>query len=116
MSLQIEPEALSILVKVDQFLKERQIEAYLVGGFVRDTLIGRSTADIDIAIAADVLKIAPEMADALGGKFVLLDEANRIARVVFSSRRILLTESNGMWTSRLWPEISSRTWHGVISL
>jgi poly(A) polymerase len=82
LSLQIDPEALSILVKVDQFLSERQIESYLVGGFVRDSLIGRSTGDIDVAVSADVLKMAPEMAASLGGKFVLLDEANRIARVV----------------------------------
>lgn len=84
LALQIEPEALAILASVSHFLKERQIESYLVGGFVRDVLIGRSTADIDIAIAADVLTTGPDMADALGGKYVLLDEANRIARVVLS--------------------------------
>jgi len=80
--IQIEPEALSILVKIDCFLRERQIEAYLVGGFIRDTLMGRSTADIDVAIAADVLKTGPEMAAELGGKYVLLDDVNKIARIV----------------------------------
>ena len=80
--MQIEPEALSILSRVEQFFSERQIEAYLVGGFVRDMLIGRSTADIDIAIEGDALITAQEMADALGGRYVLLDNANQIARVV----------------------------------
>ena len=80
--VQIEPEVISILTKAGQFFKGRQIEAYLVGGFIRDTLIGRSTADIDIAIAADALQIAPEMAEALGGRPVLLDDVNRIERIV----------------------------------
>ena len=92
MSLQIGPEALSILAEIEQFLSARQIEAYLVGGFVRDTLMGRSTADIDVAIAEDVLKMAPEMAAALGGKYVLLDEANRIARVVFQPENCFLQQ------------------------
>jgi poly(A) polymerase len=81
--MKIEAEALSVLQEVGRFLSERWIEAYLVGGIVRDIYLGRSTADIDIAVAADALATAREMADALDGKFVLLDEANRIARVAF---------------------------------
>jgi hypothetical protein len=49
LELQIEMTALSILDKVHQFLSQRQIEAYIVGGFVRDTLIGRRDGDIDLA-------------------------------------------------------------------
>ncbi len=82
--MQITPEAFSMLVKIEQFLSRRQIEAYLVGGFVRDTLLERLTADIDLAIAADAISVASEMAADLGGKYVLLDEGNRIARVVLS--------------------------------
>ncbi len=81
MSLQIEPGALSILVKLNRFFSDRDIKAYLVGGFVRDILIGRSTADIDIAIDADALETAQAMAAVLEGRYVLLDEKNRIARV-----------------------------------
>jgi poly(A) polymerase len=84
----VEPEALSILEKIDLLLQSQQTEAYLVGGFVRDTLIGRSTADIDIAVTSDALKIAYLTAENLGGKFVLLDEDNRIARVVFPQSSI----------------------------
>jgi poly(A) polymerase len=80
----INPEALSILVKTGQFLKERQVKTYLAGGFVRDTLLGRSTADIDIVVAGDALKLAAEMAEALDGRFVMLDDRNRIARVVLN--------------------------------
>jgi poly(A) polymerase len=82
----IEAEAFNILVKVERFLSEKQIGAYLVGGFVRDTLIGRSTADIDVAVADDALKIASLIADAIQGKYVQLDEINRVARVVIFSQ------------------------------
>jgi poly(A) polymerase len=87
LSWQIEPEALSILVKLNQFLTERQIQAYVVGGFVRDMLLERPTADIDIAIASDVFEIAPQMSAAFGGKFVVLDASNQIARVVLFRQR-----------------------------
>jgi poly(A) polymerase len=83
--LKIEQEALNILEQIDKFLGENRIEAYLVGGFVRDSLIGRFTADIDITVTGDAIKIASQAAVVLGGKHVLLDEVNRVARVVFIS-------------------------------
>ena len=53
-----------------------------MGGFIRDWFLGRQTNDIDIAVDGDALNIAEEVAKSLGGKFVLLDEVNNIARVV----------------------------------
>ena len=84
LELIIEPRTSALLTKVGDFLAEQEVEAYLVGGFVRDVLLGRDTADIDIAVASDALQIAPGVATALGGRYVLLDEANRIGRVVVS--------------------------------
>jgi len=78
----IEPEALTILTRVSSLLTGLGVKAYLVGGFVRDVILARKTADIDIAITADALEIAPEVAKAMGGKYVLLDEENRVGRVV----------------------------------
>jgi poly(A) polymerase len=86
--MQLDTEALSILTEVERFCDERQIEAYVVGGFVRDMLAGRTTADIDIAVAADALKTARDMAEAFEGKYVLLDEINRIARVVLLQGKV----------------------------
>jgi poly(A) polymerase len=55
---------------------------YIVGGFIRDWLLGRQTNDVDIAVDGNALSIAGDVAKELGGKFVLLDEANGIARVM----------------------------------
>jgi len=82
LKLIIEPRASLLLTKVSSFLTKQNVRWYVVGGFVRDVLLGRGTADIDIAVAADALEIAPKVATALGGKYVLLDEVNRVGRVV----------------------------------
>src|SRR3972149_131897 len=73
-----------LINKLSQFLDGQNIESYLVGGWVRDALLGRDTGDIDIAVDADALEVASKVADAFDGKCVLLDKENRIARVVLS--------------------------------
>ena len=65
-----------------EFFASRSVEAYLVGGVVRDALLGRETRDIDVAVAADARAIGLELASFLGGRFVLLDKTRGIARVV----------------------------------
>ncbi len=57
-------------------------DSYLVGGYIRDTLLGRKTRDIDVAVGVSAPGFAREVAAALEGHYVLLDEAEGIARVV----------------------------------
>ena len=73
---------LNLLARVSAVLTQKNCQAYVVGGFVRDWLLGRETADIDIAVSGNALNIAQEVAEAIGGRYVLLDEVNRVARVV----------------------------------
>jgi len=91
----IEPRALLLLTKVSNFLAEQDIQSYVVGGFVRDVLLRRDTADIDIVVTADALEIAPKVATALGGKYVLLDKVNKVGRVVLANKRAPSTK--GQW-------------------
>ena len=95
MKLFIEPRASLLLTKVSNFLTEQGLNSYLVGGFVRDVLLGRDTVDIDIAVAADALKIAPKVATALSGKYVLLDEVNRVGRIVVANEGV--PSARGQW-------------------
>jgi poly(A) polymerase len=78
----IDKDLLGLLTKVSSVLTQHNCPAYVVGGFVRDWLLGRETADIDIAVCGDALSIAQEVAEAVDGRYVLLDEANGVARVV----------------------------------
>jgi poly(A) polymerase len=83
----IEPEASRLLTEISHFLAVKKIPAYIVGGMVRDFLLGRSTADIDIAVSTDALETARSAAIMLGGTYVELDDMNRIGRVVLADKR-----------------------------
>ena len=58
------------------------IEAYLYGGFVRDTLLRRPSHDIDLMISGDSREHARGFAVTLGGTLVTLDDGRGIYRVV----------------------------------
>ncbi|MFC2057139.1 CCA tRNA nucleotidyltransferase [Chloroflexota bacterium] len=103
---QIGSEIWSLLSKVGDFFAGQDIEVYVVGGFVRDLLLERDTADIDIAVASDALEVAPKVATALGGKYVLLDEVNRVGRVVLMNK--------GAPSSKVKLELDFSTFKGKI--
>ncbi len=86
-------EAASLLNHVRDFLAAAGIRGYLVGGFIRDSLLERETRDIDIAVAADALDVSGGVADSLHGKRVILDESAGVARVVLPEE----SEGAGHW-------------------
>ena len=76
-------EIMDVLTRVQGLLEQRDVEGYLTGGFIRDAMMGRDSNDVDIVVGAPAMEVARDIADALEGRFVPLDEANEIARVVF---------------------------------
>ena len=91
MKLDITPEASRLLTRISRILAEQGIQSYLVGGFVRDMMLDSATDDIDIAVGADALEVASDMAKALGGRYVPLDKENGVGRVV------LYDQSGSKW-------------------
>lgn len=69
-----------LLAGVHAVLSQMGVEAYLVGGSVRDALLGREARDLDLAIAADPAVAGQELARHLGGTFFPLSED--VGRVV----------------------------------
>src|SRR5450759_1777012 len=59
---------------------EKQV--YLVGGAVRDAVIGHTNHDLDFVMPANIRRIARQVANALDGAFYMLDEKREIARVI----------------------------------
>ncbi len=78
----VNSDASFLLAKVQQILAREGTRSYLVGGFVRDMLLGRDSGDIDIAVASSALETAAKVAAALNGKYIPLDKVNEIGRVV----------------------------------
>ncbi len=58
------------------------LTVYLVGGAVRDALLGRPVRDLDFALAAPAIPIARRVADALQADFYPLDPERDTGRVI----------------------------------
>ena len=75
-------EIQKLLSLLQQSAATDNVEAYLVGGCVRDGLLGRPLADIDLAVAGDASSFAKGVARGLGGTFVPLGKRFGASRVV----------------------------------
>ena len=84
----IKSDTSRILNKISRFLAEKDIPSFIVGGFIRDTLLGRATDDIDIAVGADALEVASQAAGAFDGIFVPLDDINLVGRVILPAEKL----------------------------
>lgn len=63
------------------------VEAYIVGGFVRDILMNKKSPDRDLILCGcDVEKFSRELADKLNAHFIELDSVNKIYRIVLENK------------------------------
>lgn len=83
------------LQMLQELAQARQIRVFLVGGTVRELALGGQTPDLDLAVSHQTLDLAQELARALGGTYVLLDETERTARVVAGEDILDLAEFRG---------------------
>lgn len=67
-----------ILERIQPLLPEH---AYLVGGCIRDLLVGNEPLDFDLVTYSPTVELAVTLAGALGGKPFLLDRERNVARV-----------------------------------
>ena len=70
---------------------------YVVGGAVRDALLGRVRAelDLDLVIPAGAVAVARQLATGHRAGFVLLDAERQIARVVFPGLTVDIAQQDG---------------------
>lgn len=71
--------------------------AYLVGGWVRDRLLGRNTKhlDLDLVMPSGAVETASSLARSHRAGFVLLDKERQIARVVFAHATVDFAQQVG---------------------
>jgi putative nucleotidyltransferase with HDIG domain len=70
----------------------RRRDAFLVGGTVRDGLLGAATADLDVAVSEGALALAGRMAARWGVSAMPLDPERGVARVVARGCRLDLAD------------------------
>lgn len=58
---------------------------YLVGGVVRDALLGIDNHDLDLVVTGDVRKLAKKVANELHAAFYMMDLEHQIARIVYTT-------------------------------
>ena len=64
------------------FAKDQGVQLYLVGGSVRDLLLGRQTTDYDFTLASDAIQFAKAFATDIGAIAIALEQNPPTARVI----------------------------------
>jgi putative nucleotidyltransferase with HDIG domain len=73
----------ALLERLQPLLRREALPVYLVGGVVRDALLGRPSGDLDLAVADGAVRLAFRLADRLGVPAYVLDEERDTGRIVF---------------------------------
>ncbi len=89
---------LNLVLKASELAKERGYSLYLVGGFVRDLLLGKPHLDLDIVVEGDAIALARSLSREVGGrahshdrfgtaKLIFEDQKGPLALVDFTTAR-----------------------------
>jgi poly(A) polymerase len=82
----IDTQSFRFLQQTVQYFSEHQQQAYLVGGSLRNILLGEDCVDWDIVTSGDAHKLARHLADRLGGHYVRMHaKASRVVVVLDSN-------------------------------
>ncbi|HLD88463.1 MAG TPA: HD domain-containing protein [Candidatus Omnitrophota bacterium] len=76
---------------VRDLARRKKTDVHLVGGFLRDHLLGKKSTDLDFAVSDNAVAFARAFARKVKGAFVLLDKEHGCARVVRK-------EGEAIWT------------------
>ena len=60
--------------------------SYLVGGYIRDIILGRETekVDFDIVVPFNAIEIGQKIVDNIGSKLIILDEKREVVRIILN--------------------------------
>ena len=70
-----------VVSRLVEFFDSRDSVAYIVGGAVRDAVMGRDSEDLDVALSGDAYLAGREIAEAFGGRCAPLNDERQVARV-----------------------------------
>ena len=81
--------------------------SYLVGGYIRDVILGRKTEklDVDIVVPLNAIEIGKKIADNIGSRFIILDKKREVVRNIFN---IIYIDIANQVSSSIEGDLSSR--------
>ncbi|MBM3215825.1 CCA tRNA nucleotidyltransferase [Candidatus Poribacteria bacterium] len=79
----------SRLRSLSEWMSERGVPCHIVGGAVRDALLGRATTDFDVVVSPEGLAAAREWASRWRARVATLGEEHQTERVMFGDRLII---------------------------
>ena len=98
------PKEAQGLIRLAARLASRQnVSSYLVGGFVRDLLLGSSNLDLDIVVEGDGIKFAEELAGPLKARLIRHRQFGTASLVLRSDGKIDITTAR----KEFYPEPAS---------
>ncbi len=78
---------LNLVLKASELAKRRNYSLYLVGGFVRDLLLGKPHLDLDIVVEGDAIALARSLSREVGGRVHSHDR--------FGTAKLIFEDQNG---------------------
>ncbi|ACK42795.1 MULTISPECIES: CCA tRNA nucleotidyltransferase [Dictyoglomus] len=82
----MDKELYKILYVVREYAKVYNITPYIVGGFIRDYLLGKNPRDIDFLIHPFNVDFIDHIVKILNGRLVILDEERKYFRIVIKNK------------------------------
>ena len=79
-----------LLDRVRPFLEEQGRPVYLVGGTVRDALLGRTSHDLDFVVPGAAIPLTFRVANAIGVPAYVLDDERDTGRIVLSAENTMV--------------------------
>ncbi len=81
-------EIFAILEKASDLAEERDVELYIVGGFVRDLLLKKRNFDLDFVVSDDGMGFGKALAERLNGRVKTHDKFNTAVVILENGLRI----------------------------
>lgn len=76
-----------LLEDLNRLAQKNNQRIYLVGGYLRDVLLGRSSHDMDFCVTGRAADLAHKFAQGMKARFILLDDLYGTARVIYNPVR-----------------------------
>ncbi len=81
--------------------------SFLVGGYIRDIILGRATekVDVDIVVPFNAIEVGKKISDNIESKFIILDKKREVVRIILNHISIDIANQS---TSTIEGDLSSR--------